>query len=376
MSLVFFDNAHPVAMLTFGATVYYFKLKHLAKALRATSVTNKIPPRYVHSFDVLLELYPDCIYRFHPCTLFIKLEGLKYLSDECCVTQFQKDCLDRFVRRCVKTPHYKRLTSDYTFERCESRKEEEDEEEEEEIDDVEEKEQQQEAKLIRVGTLKMNVQFLVVMSPKKKWYYKASDVVNLINASCSYNLSKHVSDKNLVMWRDLQMYLEDKYRCRLDVPVKWKSNVLLLKQAGLKQLLLARKEHVLYSSMCLSALHYDFEQQQEPYAPLKPSTSRNRRKQLFAEQCDVGKRFNVIDYIKIPNGKIWYKLTQAVKYYKLKHVNVSDYETRRWVELKDDLQSNNIRWKDDTRMIESAELYRLLQQYALITEADKIYFNT
>ncbi|AJK91755.1 bro [Spodoptera frugiperda granulovirus] len=364
MPLVFFDKQYPVVMLSFNDSSCYFKLKQLAKALRVpiTSITRKTPPRYLITFGALLQQYPDCKHRHHPYTMFIQLEGVKYVYDECCATQYKRECLDKFVRRNVSVPSYNRLTSDYTFEEC---SDEVVYVEDDEEDDVE-------LPPVRFGTLKQQVRFVVVLNPKKKWYYKASDVINLINASCSYNLSKHVDDKNVVVWKDLRNYLEDKFRCTLN-GVDWKPNVLLLKQAGLKQLLYARNQQPLYSGMCLSAINYDFENPTSAYVAKK--RKKRTRKLLFADECEMGKKHGRIDYIRTPNGVTWYKFSQLIKYYRLKNVNRDQYKTTRWGDILCDLARHNIKWKTDVLMIEGSEVYRLLQQYGLQQEADDIYFK-
>lgn len=367
MSIVYFDNAYPVAVLEFESTVYYFKVKHLAKAIKTpcSVILNKIPPRYVQSYETLIKQYFPSKKRFHPCTLFVKLEGVKYILEECCANQFYKDCLDEFVRRNVTVPAYKRLTSDYTFVDSENA----DNTESDQMDDEEELDYA--APKIRIGTLKYNVRFVAVVYPKKRWYYKASDVVFESGATSTYNLTKHVADKNMVVWRDLKNYLENTYRCRVDS--EWKPNAIFLKQAGLKQLLFARKQQVLYSALCLSAMNYDFENPVE-YVKRKP-TKPGRHKQLFADECKVGKLYKRLDYIKLPNGKTYFKFCQVVSYYKLKNVDRKLYKTIRWADVYEDLQKNNIKWRLYTHMIEAAEVYRLLQQYGLSVEADKIYFK-
>ncbi|AAF05227.1 ORF113 [Xestia c-nigrum granulovirus] len=369
MPLIFYEDTLPVDMLTFGATVYYFKLRHLAAVLRKPCVTivSKIPPRYVVTYNIIVDQYPDCKQKCHPTTKYVRLEGVKYLIDEFCVTNYTKDCFDKFIRQNVDVPNYKRLSSDYTFEDTEDLC---DEEKYDNADNKTTTNNDCEPTQIRMGTLKYNNRFVMVMGPKKRWYYKASDLFDYMKANCVYNINKYVSDKNIVKWRDLKHYLEEKYRCRID-DGDFKPNSFFLKQAGLKQLLLARKQNVLYNAICLSAINYNFEN------PVKYVNKRgaSRKKQVYADQCEVGKRYNRIDYVKLPNGKVWYKLSQCINYFKLKNVQLYDYKIKQWADLLCDLQKHNIKWKTTIRMIEGAELYRMLNDYSLPLEADQIYFH-
>lgn len=370
MPLIFYENTIPVAMLSFGATVYYFKLKHLAAVLRKPYMTivSKIPPRYVLTYSFIVEQYPVCKQKYHPATKFVCLQGVKYLIDEFCVTNYTKECLDNFVRQNVDVPNYKRLSTDYTFEDTDEKYAYDDGDRE--VDDISAK-VNCEPTQIRMGTLKYNTRFVLVMGSKKRWYYKASDVLDQMQANCAYNLNKHVSDKNIVKWRDLKHYLEDKYRCRISDDGKFKLNSFFLKQAGLKQLLLARKQNVLYNALCLSAINYNFD---KPVEYVNKRCGR-RQKQVYADQCEVGKRYDRIDFVKLPNGKVWYKLSQCINYFKLKNVQLYDYKIERWANLLCDLQKHNIKWNPTIRMIEGAELYRMLNHYSLPLEADEMYFN-
>ncbi|AKR17522.1 hypothetical protein [Mocis latipes granulovirus] len=375
MPLLFYEDAYPVAMLTFSATVYYFKLKHFAVILKTkcANILSKLPPAHVVSFHVILNQYPNCQEKHHPTTKFVSLQGVRCLIEEFAITNYARECLDKFVRQNVDVPYYKRLSSDYTFEDTDQKYTLCKYDQADAQDDNCATQDDNCATQIKMGTLKYNIRFVLVTGLKKKWYYKVSDVFDQLQASCVYNLNKHVSDKNIIKWRDLKLYLEDKYRCCVDNS-NFKSNSFFFKQAGLKQLLLARKQNALYNALCLSAINYDFEKPVE-YVQGQ-TTCRRYKKLLYADQCEVGRKYNRLDYIKMPNNKVWYKLLQCLRYYRLKHVQLQDYKIERWANLLGDLQKHNIKWKGDTRMIEGAELYRMLHQYALPLEADQIYFNT
>lgn len=347
--IYYFKEVFPVKIIHFkGTNLYYFKLRHLAKAFdvpfaKAAAVVPKI------KFKTVKDNFPMCDETMYPTTLLVDFIGLELFSR--CLSERDEESLRRFISTCLG----RNLSSSYKFV-----------EEPYEDDDYEEEVQENQAQY-EFGVLSENIEFVKL---NQKCYFKAFDVATAIGCSPSYNINRHVSDSNMILWVDLRRYIS--HKCRASIPNKWKDQTVFLKRSGLRQLLLYKNQKALYGRINMNVAHYDA---QTP-ACYKKQATRYRKKQLFAQDCVVGKLFQQIDFVMTPDKRVWLKLTPFLKHYKLKKVDLLDYEQHitSWYHIEKRL-SCNIRWKHCTMLVDDVAAYKILKKFDLNSEAENFYFH-
>jgi|WetSurMetagenome_2_1015567.scaffolds.fasta_scaffold99629_2 hypothetical protein len=367
--IVFYKDIYPVKMVHLrGTSHYFFKLRHLIEVFKQpfTKVRQTVPASFTLYFSELRELFPLCDESLYPTTLLVSLKGLHYFAQ--CLNERDQQSLHRFVEDSLALRSNKELSADYEI-----------------IPRVED--ERRSRSLSRssspsdppeecvVGVLKQNIEF-IKLKQSKKCYFKAFDVAKAISCAPSYSVNKFVSDDNMVVWKDLRRYLEHKCRCAIEN--RWKEQTVFLKHAGLKQLLLMRKQKVLYAKINLGAAQLE-EGQECPEYVKQPN--RYRKKRLYAEGCVVGKLFGTIDYIMTPDGTVWSKFSAVQRHFGLKRVDSLDYAQHitTWLQLEKMLRSRklttNIKWKDRVVLMDGVGVYKMLKNFGLNSEAEELYFH-
>ncbi|ABQ52032.1 hypothetical protein SlGVgp089 [Spodoptera litura granulovirus] len=334
MPIVYFESDVPTHILCYGHNHCYIKINNLLPilGLQRKQLVKAIPQKYLLNFATLQKLYNDKTNTYYPTTLFVKLEGLQFVNGK---NKYYKHVLEKLqeLNLSIETP----LSDgcDYFF-----------------------------------GVVQPNIE---VFKFNSKFYYKACDVAKAANASLSYIVNKYVDDENVVVWEDLKNYAEEKLQKR--IPNKWKNNTLLLKQAGIKQFLLRRQKQELYNGIIAQT------ECEDSSCYIKHSSSRYKRKVLYATNCLVAKLHNSIDFIILPNNVAYFKLKKFLKYYKLK-IDMAKYENdvTNWKSVYNSLIQHgyecNIKWKPDTIMINDTGVYNIMMDNKLNKEAEDVYFKT
>ncbi|AAS82650.1 ORF88 [Agrotis segetum granulovirus] len=353
--ILFYNNMYPIKVIQLPGQRLFFKLRHLIKAfgISKTLIVKRVPPHCLVKFNLLK---PFCTNEtLYPSTLFISLRGLQYINNDILLKYLQKSYQTRGLY----------INKSYQVVEFDS-----------DIEESDECEREYDLEKCTVGVVEPNIEFIKM---GKRCYLKACDVARAINCASTYNIDKFVSDENMVLWADLREFLTKKCEGFAPAYSRWKQQTVFLKITGLKQLLLAKNQKTLFAQINLALQNYSSDR-----APIyiKP-TSRYYKKNLIAEQCVVGKMYNYIDFIMLPDTSVWCKLRMVRKYFSIKTLqDMSMFQeyTTTWSEIDALLRSKrlscNIKWKQNTCLINGEGLYKLLRNFELNSQAERFYFET
>ncbi|APO13969.1 ORF85 [Plodia interpunctella granulovirus] len=336
---VFFDDKHPLLILTFDNL--YVKFRHLVKCfgLCFNTVRATVPPRFFTTFERLKAKYPNYEeHSLHPTTLLLHLNGVYLVLDTFCGppqrTAFYKCLNDHLDDDVFEVP-------DREFDHAEC----------------------------TYGVLDENVEFLALST--KKIYFKAVDVARALRCTPSYCINKYVDDNNMVLWKDLKRYLIGKFVC-VGFQDKWKHNTIFLKKDGLKQLTLSVTGNMDAYDRFISNVELYDPHNAPSYVPHQNTYT---KKQLCADGCVVGRTKSGLDYIII-DTRMYCKLYQILRLYSIR-INNSQLESYlvEWRTLRESLPHNNIHWKPNAIMISDAGVFRLLHEANRAEEAEQFYYH-